>query len=111
MKRNLLLIASSLLLAQGVYAQQIGIEQARSRAYEFGLKNSARKGHARGQQTGESATPELVYTCHNESDQRTCFYIFNFGNEEGYVVVGGDEVAKQILGYSESGSFDWDTAP
>lgn len=34
------------------------------------------------------------------------YYIFNAGNEEGFVIVSGDDRTPQILGYAEKGSFN-----
>jgi hypothetical protein len=35
----------------------------------------------------------------------TCFYVFNAGNDEGFVIVSGDDLIKPILAYSDRGSF------
>ena len=39
------------------------------------------------------------------------YYIFNSSDNKGFVIVAGDDNAESILGYSESGSFDFDQAP
>ncbi len=39
------------------------------------------------------------------------YYVFNAGNNNGYVVVSGNDVTEQILGYTDSGSFDEDNLP
>lgn len=44
----------------------------------------------------------------------TYYYVFNYSQDDeskGFVIVGGDERSEVILGYSEHGSFDWNTAP
>ncbi|WP_159101322.1 C10 family peptidase [Prevotella dentasini] len=33
------------------------------------------------------------------------YYVFNAGNQKGFVIVSGDDRTEQILGYSDSGSF------
>lgn len=38
--------------------------------------------------------------------ETTCYYVFNNGHDRGFVIVAGDQVADDILGYSEDGSFD-----
>lgn len=39
-------------------------------------------------------------------------YVFNVGTDEGWVVVAGDDrTVSAVLGYSESGSFDYDSIP
>lgn len=39
------------------------------------------------------------------------FYIYNIGNEDGFVIVSGDDCAKEILAYSYTGSIDPDFLP
>jgi hypothetical protein len=39
------------------------------------------------------------------------FYIFNIGNNQGFVVVSGDDRINPILGYSDEGYIDMDKAP
>lgn len=38
-------------------------------------------------------------------------YVFNVGNGDGFVIVGGDDQAEQILGYAETGRFAEDELP
>ena len=39
------------------------------------------------------------------------YYVFNNGNNQGFVIVAGDDEAETILGYSDKGSFDYASAP
>lgn len=39
------------------------------------------------------------------------YYIFNSSDNKGFVIVAGDDDSESILGYSSSGSFDYDNAP
>ena len=39
------------------------------------------------------------------------YYVFNAGNDEGYVIISGDDRTEPILGYVEQGSFDPDNIP
>lgn len=39
------------------------------------------------------------------------YYIFNSYNNQGYVIVSGDDRTTQVLGYSDSGNFDPDHVP
>ena len=59
----------------------------------------------------QSAQPELAYTSITEGN--TNFYVFNdkTTDQGGFVIVGGNKVAQEILGYSLSGSFDYDRLP
>lgn len=40
-----------------------------------------------------------------------CFYVFNIGQDKGFVIVSGDSRAPAVLGYAEKGSFHYDEAP
>ena len=39
------------------------------------------------------------------------YYVFNAGNDGGYVIVSGDDRVEPILGYVEQGYFDPDNIP
>lgn len=45
------------------------------------------------------------------SSQDGCYYVFNVGTNEGFVIVSGDDRSPAILGYSDKGSFDMDRLP
>ena len=46
-----------------------------------------------------------------QSHLNQAFYIFNVENNEGFVIVSGDDRTDAILGYSEHGNLDMETAP
>ncbi|MEG1916967.1 MAG: C10 family peptidase, partial [Muribaculaceae bacterium] len=39
------------------------------------------------------------------------YYVFNRGANNGYIIVSGDDQTEEILGYSDSGSFDYSNLP
>lgn len=39
------------------------------------------------------------------------YYVFNAGDNKGYVVVSGDDRTREVLGYADSGSFDYANMP
>ena len=51
---------------------------------------------------------DLAYTYHAENGMATA-YVFNFNG--GFVVVAADDYSSPILGYSDRGNFDYETAP
>lgn len=61
----------------------------------------------------------VAYTCLNEtkaatrssSVQEACYYVINVNDNDGYVIVAGDDRARQILAYSHDGSFNPDNVP
>jgi len=54
----------------------------------------------------ENLKTEMVYTEKDSAQQHPYFYVFNRGNNQGFIIVSADERSKSILGYSDSGSFD-----
>jgi len=58
----------------------------------------------------------LVYTSFEKQDFPTSankpyYFVYNIGENNGFIIVSGDDRAKGILGYSDSGSFDMNTLP
>lgn len=53
----------------------------------------------------------LSHTSFDEVLQKPCFYVFNIGNDAGFVIVSADDRAYEVLGYSTQGSFDFDGIP
>lgn len=45
------------------------------------------------------------------SEDKAYYYVFNAGNDNGFVVVSGDDRTPQILGYTDSGTFEKDKMP
>ncbi len=69
------------------------------------------------QRTGPQKAPSAhrqslrqAYTAKG-SDGKNCFYVFNNGNNGGFVIVAADDMANEVLGYSDTGSFDYDALP
>ncbi len=106
MKRlNMLLLLAS--LSTVTMAQKVTVDAAKSRTLDFLSRQSIGPKFAKG--TTSSTDLELAYT--SKSEAKTCFYVFNIGEDNGFVIAGGDEAALEILGYCDHGSFDYDTAP
>lgn len=53
---------------------------------------------------------KLLSTSHIESDDR-CFFVFNNEENNGFAIVAGDDRLPEILGYSLSGTFEYDRLP
>lgn len=86
------------------YAQQVSMEEAHAKALNFLNQNQAKARKS----VSQPVSLELAYAAKNGDESH--FYIFNSAND-GFVIVGGDEAAQEILGYSENGAFDYATAP
>ncbi len=58
----------------------------------------------------------LAYSCTDgiatrSSNENAYYYIFNRGDNNGFIVISGDDRAKSVLGYSDSGSFSLNVMP
>ena len=60
---------------------------------------------------GENKKPELAYTEKDSLNDHPYYYIFNRGDEQGFIIVSADSRTKKILAYSNEGHFDVDALP
>lgn len=59
---------------------------------------------------GESTAMRLAYTA--QRDNNNLYYVFNNGGDGGgFVILSADDLAPAVLGYVDSGEFDYDKAP
>ena len=63
-----------------------------------------------------NSTLTLAYTCKDtiitrSSTEKAYYYVFNIGDNNGFIIVSGDDRAKDILGYSHNGKFNSDALP
>lgn len=91
-----------------VSANPIDVAQAQSIAKKFCaeavVKNKMRMAPA-------NAKMKLVYKSHGKKADNNLLYAFDRGTANGFVVVAGDDRAPQILGYTDTGSFDISNMP
>lgn len=91
-----------------VSANPIDVAQAQSIAKKFCaeavVKNKMRKAPT-------NAKMKLVYKSHGKKADNNLLYAFDRGTANGFVVVAGDDRAPQILGYTDTGSFDISNMP
>ena len=91
-----------------VSANPIDVAQAQSIAKKFCaeavVKNKMRKAPA-------NAKMKLAYKSHGKKADNNLLYAFDRGTANGFVVVAGDDRAPQILGYTDTGSFDISNMP
>lgn len=91
------------LLSSLTYAQSVSESEALNKALKF--FNPAQKVKNR---VGGITTMQLAYK--SATADKTRYYVFN-NAEGGYVIIGGDEAACEILGYSHEGTFDYARIP
>lgn len=99
-------LSALLLLAMtgnAAWAQTVDQSEALTRASRFlGLQN-------RAPSQGDAAQ-QLTLAYKSAAGDETYYYVFNHA-DGGFVIVGGDQAAAEILGYSEEGSFQYDQLP
>ena len=57
---------------------------------------------------GENTKPELAHVEKDATNDHPYYYIFNRGDEQGFIIVSADSRTKKILAYSNEGHFDVD---
>lgn len=89
----------ALLLSVVVWAGPISKEQAIKEAQAF--LNSRRNMPHTAKMRQAYRAPKLM-----SASEQSYFYVFNVGDNNGFVIVSGDDRTEQILGYADVGSFD-----
>ena len=104
MMKRLLLAIFVICITTLIWAEPISREQALRQAQQFFL------------QKGKSKALTLAETSMSKARARgkqipDYYYVFNVGQNEGFIIVSGDDRAETVLGYSDKGSFDADQLP
>ena len=102
--KRLLLILTMFCLASTSWAEQITREQALRQAQQFLNQN------------GKGAALTMAETSMSKARRRgqhvsDYYYVFNAGQNQGFVIVSGDDRTETVLGYATSGNFDVDNIP
>ena len=97
--RKKLLLLIGLIVSCGMMAAPVTLQQAQQRAQQFmNSRGSASTHHgmrlAKQQLRVETAQQDNAY-----------YYVFNVGEQQGFVIVSGDDRTPAILGYADQGSF------
>ena len=97
-------------MAAAVSAAPITREQARLRAVEFlkAVPGSRQLAPVKDQQK-LSPRRKAARTTGTQSEE--LYYVFNRGENGGYVIVSGDDQTLPVLGYTEEGEFDYNNLP
>ena len=103
MKRLLLILTLVCFVISG-WADQITCEQALRKAQQFlsqkGLPSSVKVAETQMSRRRAQGISQPDY-----------YYVFNNGQNQGFVIISGDDRAETVLGYATSGSFDVDNIP
>lgn len=109
---NSIILSVLLVLPQLVSAQQISESEAKDKALSFFNSRSATtdNGVLRAPARGSAdADVQLAYKATDGTNN--LFYVYNNGNNDGFVIIGGDAVAHEILAYVPQGHFNYDSIP
>ena len=101
MHAKLILSAIALLMASEMFADQLTPEEALARM-------NTTKSQSKGFATDKSSL-QLTYTSTFKGNNT--YYVFNKGNEEGYLILSADDCMPAVLGVVEGNSFDYDKLP
>ena len=93
-----------MLLTMTAWAAPVGKEKAMEEAAAFLAKKNP--GNA-GKQMRMAAKRDRLITANDEA----YYYVFNVGENNGFVIVSGDDRTTPILGYADEGSFDIQKMP
>lgn len=107
-----ILSATMLMLATTVGAQQIDVDEATLIAQRHFVRKSmaVTNGQQHAPMRPSNIATELAYTARTAQD-KAALYVFNQDEREGFVIVSANDTEHPILGYSEHGSFCYDSIP
>lgn len=88
-------------------AQNVSVADAIDKARMLKRSNTI-SSHSNNTLSGADVSIDLAYTSENKG--KTLFYVFNYA-DGGFAIIGGDEKAKVVLGYSDNGTFNIDSIP
>ena len=107
MIKVLLLTIAMTMSSNVMMGNPITVNDAKQKAQKFITSGKARR--VKG-----NMNLSLAYAMNSHAptaDDDAALYVFNVENENGFVIVSGDDVAVPILGYSSNGSFDENNIP
>ncbi|MCM1331976.1 MAG: thiol protease/hemagglutinin PrtT [Bacteroides sp.] len=96
MKKYLLLFTLATLMFGTSNAEQLTPQQALERLNTHGSRV-------------ESSKMQLAYTASESNINQ--FYVFNTGINDGFMIVAADDCISPLIGYADSGSFDYGNLP
>ena len=105
MKYFYLTLLLCLTIALPMQANPISREEARQKAEQF-LKDKQGQKHLKAVTNQRRLAPRR--TANTAPDP---YYVFDRGDNEGFVIVSGDDQTISVLGYTDSGSFDYGQMP
>ena len=102
--KRLLLIVAIICSASLMWAGQVSRSQALSQARQF----LAQKGLS---QNLSEAQTQMSKARQRGQQAPDYYYVFNVGENQGFVIISGDDRTPAVLGYADKGSFDVENQP
>ena len=109
--KNYLLLNFLIVFSGQLLAKQVEVGKALSIAEkEIQLQQGIMKRQSMsGLQLAYTATKTSgIKKLNTGGESLACYYVFNIGNNGGFIIVSGDDIAAPVLGYSTEGSFNMD---
>ena len=106
MKRTFLSLVG-LLVAMLTMAGPVSLQQAQQRAQQF----LGQRGAAPTSGSMRLAKKQTKLEQATSASADAYYYVFNVGEQQGFVIVSGDDRTEEILGYADSGSFAEENMP
>lgn len=103
MKKTFLLVLL-VSLAVGLFAAERTVEDAAAIAAQF--TNNQPSLRQAGVAPRTAATMQLAHKCMKINSTEPAYYVFNQGNDAGFIIVSGDDRTEDVLVYAEQGSFN-----
>ena len=101
-KKTLAVLALMMQVVTLASAAPVSVDQARNAAVAFLQQKQAIL-----RSSGAAAIASTLQTADNQG----YYYVFNIGNDNGFVIVSGDDRTNPVLGYATEGRFDASRVP
>lgn len=111
MKKILLFAFLIVVLVAISTAKEVKPETAKLVAQNMYQQVSKNKGSINFELVYTSKSKDISNSNKSSVSEISLFYVFNAGDENGFVIVSGDDNAIPVLGYSTKGSFDSSNLP
>lgn len=104
-KKVLFILFTFGLISEHLWAAPVTAEQAAQKAKRFMITKMG----------GVELAPALAHGAAMARDYTDTaaplLYVFNVGNDEGFIIISGEDSTPEILAYTEKGSYDYDQLP
>ncbi|MCR4994962.1 MAG: C10 family peptidase [Bacteroidales bacterium] len=108
MNKKVFMLLACLCLVLSAHADPITREQAQQKAEQY-LQNKQGSRRLSPITNTRKLAPTRKRTALLTVNE--LYYVFNRGDNEGYVIVAGDDKVDGVLGYTDSGEFDYEQLP